>query len=137
MHILSLALMLLITQRAETPLLQEPPVLVVTGTAEVVALPDQAVVRLGIVRQAAIADSAQQQANSVAQDILRAVTSAGVPAKDIQTARLILSPVYNSRGGEQRITAYSATNTISIRLDNLGIVGNVIDAGLGAGANQL
>jgi uncharacterized protein YggE len=33
--------------------------------------------------------------------------------------------------------SYNATNTVSVRLDNLAIVGNVIDAGLKAGANQL
>jgi uncharacterized protein YggE len=110
---------------------------VVTGNSEVFAVPDEAVVRLGIVRQANVAETAQQQANSVAQDILKAITGVGIPAKDIQTARLVLSPVYNTRAGDQRIAAYSATNTVSVRIDNLGVVGTVIDAGLKAGANQL
>src|SRR5437016_3418722 len=112
---------------AQTP--QQPPVLVVTGTSEVLAVPDEAIVRLGIVRQGSVAGTAQEQANTVAQEILNAVTKAGVPSKDIQTARLVLSPVYNPRGSDQRIVSYNATNTVSIRLDNLSIVGSVIDAG--------
>jgi len=105
------------------------------------AVPDQATVRLGIVRQAAVAQTAQEQANTAAQEILNAVQKAGVPANQIQTARLVLTPVYAPRAPESRdaprIVAYNATNTISIRLDNLSIVGAVIDAGLKAGANQL
>jgi uncharacterized protein YggE len=134
MHMLSLAFVLLLAQRPEP---QQPPVLVVNGTSEVLAVPDEAIIRLGIVRQAATADMAQQQANTVANDILKAIGGVGVPAKDIQTARLILSPVYNTRTPEQRIVSYNATNTVSVRLDNLSTVGNVIDAGLKAGGNQL
>ena len=132
------AVLFAITQIAEPPSLPpQPPVLVVTGNAQVLAVPDEAIVRLGIIRQSAVAETAQEQANAVAQEILSAITKAGVPAKDIQTARLVLSPVYNTRGPDQRITSYNATNTVSIRLENLGIVGNVIDTGLKAGANQL
>ena len=107
-----------------------------TGTSEVLAVPDEAIVRLSIVRQASDAQTAQNQANAVAQEILSAIGKAGVPSKDIQTSRLVLSPVY-SRGADQHIVSYNATNTVSVRLDNLAIVGNVIDAGLKAGANQL
>jgi uncharacterized protein YggE len=135
--ILALAAFLAFAQSSQTPIPPQPPVIVVTGNSEVLAVPDEAVVRLGIVRQAPVAQTAQEQANTVAQEILSAITKAGVPSKDIQTSRLVLSPVYNQRGPDQRIVSYNATNTVSVRLDNLAIVGNVIDAGLKAGANQL
>ena len=140
MHPILLAgLSMFVQQPAPPP--PGPPVLIVGGNASVMAVPDQATVRLGIVRQAPVAQTAQEQANAAAQEILNAVQRAGVPANQIQTARLVLSPVYAPRGPESRdaprIVAYNATNTISIRLDNLSIVGAVIDAGLKAGANQL
>ena len=134
-----LAAFLTLTQIPQPPTNpQQPPVIVVTGTSEVLAVPDEAIVRLGIVRQATVAQTAQDEANTVAQEILSAIGKVGVPSKDIQTSRLVLSPVYNNtRGSDQRIVSYNATNTVSVRLDNLAIVGNVIDAGLKAGANQL
>ena len=135
MYTLAFALLLLAVQRPETPA-QQPPVLVVNGNSEVLAQPDEAV-RLGIVKQANVAETAQQQANQVAQEILKAIAGVGVPSKDIQTSRLVLSPVYNGRDAERRIVSYNATNSVSVRLDNLSIVGTVIDAGLKAGANQL
>ena len=49
--------------------------------------------------------------------------------------------MYAPRGPESReaprIVAYTAANSVSIRLSNLTLVGSVIDAGLKAGANQL
>src|SRR6516164_4348343 len=103
MQILALAFLLLAAQRPEAAAQQpSPPVLVVTGNSVILATPDQALVRLGIVRQAAVAQTAQEQANSVAQEILSAITKAGVAQKDIQTSRLVLTPVYNQRTGDQR-----------------------------------
>jgi uncharacterized protein len=125
-------------QRNDAP---PPPVIVVNGNAEVEAAPDEATVRLGIVRQAPTAQSAQEQANSVAQEILNALGKLGIPSQRIQTSRLTLSPVYAPQRGDSReaprIVAYSATNSVAIDLDKLNQIGPAIDAGLNAGANQV
>jgi uncharacterized protein YggE len=132
------ALLLLVAQQ---PGLSSPPVLVVTGSAQILVAPDEATVRLGIVRQSPNAQAAQEQANAVAQEILTAIGKVGIPSNQIQTARLVLSPVYAPRGPDSRdaprIVSYNATNSVSVRTDNLSLVGTVIDAGLRAGANQL
>jgi uncharacterized protein YggE len=134
-----LALVLILAQQSGPP--QGPPVLVVTGNAQILAVPDEATVRLGIVRQSPNAQAAQEQANAVAQEILNALAKIGVPSNQIQTARLVLSPVYAPRGPDSRdaprIVAYNASNSVSVRIDNLSMVGALIDAGLKAGANQL
>ena len=139
MHTLSLAVLFIFLQRPDAQ--PQPPVLVVTGTAQVFAMPDQATVRLGIVRQSTNAQAAQDQANTIAQEILSTIGKLGVPPNQIQTAKLVLSPVYAPRNVDSRdvprIAAYNATNTVSIRIENLSLVGAVIDAGLKAGANQL
>ena len=134
--LLAFAALLTLAQIPQASTTQQPPEILVNGTSEVLAAPDEAIVRLGILRQADVAETAQEQANAIAKEILSAIAKVGVPAKDVQTARLVLSPVY-SRGSVQRVVSYNATNTVSVRLDNLAIVGNVIDAGLQAGANQL
>jgi uncharacterized protein YggE len=115
--------------------------LVVNGNAQVMAAPDQAIVRLGIVRQSANAQAAQEQANAVGQEILNAIRRLGIAPQQVQTSRLILSPVYAPRTPESRdaprIVAYNATNSVAVRVEDLSLVGSVIDAGLKAGANQL
>ena len=139
MHVASIALLLMFAQRPDAP--PSPPVLVVSGSGQVLATPDEANVRLGIVRQAATAQAAQDQVNTIAQEILNAIGKLGVPSNQIQSARIQLSPVYAPRSPESRdaprIVAYNATNVVAVRVNNLSMIGAVIDAGLKAGANQL
>jgi len=136
---LTLATTGLAQQQRDTP---PPPVLVVNGSAQVQAAPDEATVRLGVVRQEATAQAAQEQANRAAQGILAEMTKLGIPAPRIQTSRLTLTPVYapqprsDSRDAP-RIVAYSASNQVAVELSNLTQIGPVIDGGLRGGANNL
>ena len=120
---------------------KEPSVLTVTGFGEVRIAPDEATVQLGVTRQRETAQEAQEEVNEVAQEILEAVIQLGVRAEHIQTSELRLSPVYTTRrpgsSSEPRVVAYRASNMVSVRLENLSLVGLVIDAAMKAGGNQL
>ena len=119
-----------------------PPVLIVSGNAQAEATPDEATVRLGIVRQETTAQAAQDQANRVAQAILSEIAKLGIPATQIRTSRLSLTPIYapgprsDSREAP-RIASYSASNQVSVEVTNLTQIGPIIDAGLRAGSNQV
>jgi uncharacterized protein YggE len=107
--------------------------------------PDRAVVRLGVTAEAPEAAAAQSQVNEVMQAILDAVTALNVPERAIRTEQLTLSPVYGDmrpspnqqQRNEPRIVGYSASNVVSVELDDLSRIGDVVDAGIEAGANQL
>ena len=118
------------------------PMLSVSGTGEARVAPDEATVRLGVVAQAPTARAAQEEVNRTANAVLEAIRKQGIKAEDIQTSGLSLSPLYSQGrpGAEEqapRITGYQANNTVTIRVEDLTKVGPVIDAGLGAGANNL
>lgn len=122
------------------------PVISVSGTGEVRQAPDEATVRLGVVAEADTAQEAQSEANRTAHRILEAVTALGVEREAIQTSRLVLDPVYSQPGPDERlgnrpyeprIVGYRASNVVSVRLDDLARVGPVIDAAVGAGANEV
>lgn len=117
------------------------PVLSVQGTGQARVKPDEATVRLGVLSQAPTARAAMEESNRAANAILEAIRKLGVRAEDIQTSELSLNPLYanipESRGGEPRITGYQASNIVSVRLENLDLVGPVVDGGLAAGANRL
>jgi uncharacterized protein YggE len=117
-------------------------ILTVTGHGEVNARPDTADVRLGIEGQADSAAAAQQSVNSVMQKVLEQIKKVGIKENAIQTAGLSLSPVYapqkpGQEGEPPRVVGYRASNSIRVELHDLSLVGQVIDAGLGAGANRL
>ena len=116
----------------------------VNGSGEIKVTPDQAIVRLGVTKEAKTAQQAQQQVNTAAQAILDAVRKLGIDPKQIQTSQLNLYPVYSQgpvepmRGEHTpEIVGYRASNVISVTVLNLQQTGPVIDAGLSAGANQL
>lgn len=123
----------------------DPPTLTVTGQAEVSARPDQATVRLGAVAQAEQAGAAQQQVNRIMEAAIEKIKALGIADAAISTAGLSLQPVYNQppprpandQPFEPQIVAYRASNTVQVRIDDLSKVGPIIDAGVGAGANQL
>jgi uncharacterized protein YggE len=118
------------------------PMLSVSGTGEARVAPDEATVRLGVVAQAPTARAAQEQVNRTANAVLEAIRKQGIEAEDIQTSGLSLSPMYSQGRPDAeerapRITGYQANNTVTIRVEDLTKVGPIIDAGLGAGANNL
>jgi uncharacterized protein len=123
----------------------ERPTITVNGNAEVSVAPDQAVVRLGMVAENAAAAEAQGAVNRVMRDLVAALMRAGLPERAIRTEDLSLFPVYDNatpavradRPSEPRIVGYRASNIVSAEITDLAKIGDVIDAGIKAGANQL
>ncbi len=123
-----------------------PPTLTVTGDGEISTSPDRAVVELGAVAQAEQASGAQEQVNAVMQAAIKAIREVGIGDKMISTVGISLNPVYTDRQPipldresppDPRITGYRAGNRVRVVIDDLKQVGDVIDAGVKAGANQV
>ncbi len=114
-------------------------VMTVTGTAQIFASPDEAIVRLGVTQNAGTAQDAQSQANAVIQKLLTSLKSLGIPKENIQTSRMSLSPIYTqARPGETpRIASYQANDLLSIRVSDFSLVGKIVDAGTSAGINDV
>ena len=138
---LILSAFLVLPAQGQSDTEREPSTLTVSGRGEVRVAPDEATVHLGVSRQRETAQEAQEEVNQVAQEILAAVIQLGVKAEQIQTSELRLSPVYSTRrpgpSEEPRVVAYRASNMVSVRLEDLSLVGPTIDSAMEAGANQL
>lgn len=119
----------------------EPGRLTLSATGEVAAAPDMASVTSGVVTEADTAQDAVRANAEAMTAVFAALEEAGIAERDIQTSNFRVSPVYssyNSRSGEaRRITGFEASNTVSARVRDVDAVGGVIDALVGAGANQL
>ena len=149
MPVLPLLIVLLLTAAVSAqPMNAMPdfPTITVTGEATVAVKPDRAVIGLGAVAQADDAAAAQQRVNEIMHKAIDAIRQVGVPEDRIQTAGLSLQPVYSQPGRRQMqdgeghvptIVGYRASNTVRVQLDDLELIGKVIDAGITAGANQL
>jgi uncharacterized protein YggE len=122
--------------------IEEIPFLSVTGRAEVLVEPDQAIIQLGVRAEAGTAREAQSEINRTIEKILKSLEALGINANQIQTSELSLQPVYadarnRTYAGEPRTVGYSASYTLSVKTEELSEISSVIDQALEAGANQL
>jgi len=118
---------------AQTP----PPAISVTGEATVSVAPDQAWIDGGVTSEGKTAREASEANNAAMGKVLEALKAAGIDAKDIQTSRLSLQPVYPpNRTGPATIAGYRASNRVTIRVRDVAKVSGVIDVLVGAGANE-
>ena len=122
----------------EQPSRADERTIVVPGTGRVTVEPDVATVHLGVALTRPTAAAAREAGAATMTEILRAVTAAGVERRDVQTSLLGLGPLtdYSAEGG-QRVTGFQLTNTVEITVRDVAAAGQVIDAGLGAGATSL
>jgi uncharacterized protein YggE len=72
---------------------------------------------------------------------LKRFKKTGIERRLIHTTGLTLAPVYAPQKPANpeapRVVAYRAANTIEVTIDDLKLMGTVIDAGVGTGANRL
>ncbi len=109
----------------------------VTGTAEVTAIPDTAMVSLGINKSSPTVESAQEQVNQVINKITLDVKNLGVEEKDIKTTNYTVNPDYDYVDGRQTPRGYTVSANISVTLDSIEKANNAIDIATRDGATQV
>jgi uncharacterized protein YggE len=117
----------------------EPSVTVV-GTGTVSVRPDTAEVSAGVVTQSATAAQALSENSVRVEKVLKAVTAAGIAERDVQTTNVSVVPL--RRQGRQdahppEIVGYEVSNQVRVKVRDLGVLGRLLDALVGEGANVL
>ena len=107
----------------------------VSGTGVVNSVPNRADFTFGVSTSAKTATAALAADGSQMRRLIDALKKRGIASRDIQTAQISLSPNMNQRGN--RVLGYTASNSVTARIVKLGDAGSVIDAAVGAGANQV
>lgn len=112
--------------------------LTVSANGEVRRVPDVAMISAGVVTDAAEASIALTDNSTRMARVVAALKKAGIAARDIQTSNLSLNPRYDYPERESpRLIGYQASNTVSVKLRELQRAGDVIDALVREGANQV
>jgi uncharacterized protein YggE len=107
----------------------------VTGTGSVDTVPDLALYSFSVDSPAKTATAAYALNGPAAQKLVDAVRGAGVARADIQTTATSLQPQTSDDG--RTIVGYVASTSISAKVRELGKVGEVLDAAVGAGATGI
>jgi uncharacterized protein len=107
----------------------------VTGSGTVSAAPTQAGFDFGVSTRGKTAVEALAGDSAQMSKLIAALKGAGIPASAIQTSSVSLSPVTNADGSA--IVGYTASNTVSVSIDDLSRAGSIVDTAVAAGANQV
>lgn len=132
---LATAIVLALPAAAETV----PATIAVTGEGKVDMAPDMAMLPLGVTSQADTAAAALKANSDGLAGALGRLKAAGIEDRDIQTSGLSLHPNvdYSSSGREPQVRGYTAANMLTVRLRDLSVLGQTLDAVVTEGANTL
>ncbi len=112
--------------------------LVVTGMGMVDLIPDVAYIYAGVhTEDASVADAVSAN-NAKAQAVMAAFRRFGVEGKDIQTTNFSIWPQQQyDKDGQLTGTTYAVDNTIYVTVRDLEKLGDLLEAGIEAGANSI
>lgn len=108
-------------------------IMTLTGKGQVTAVPDIAVLRLGVETIGENLTAIQSENARISQAVLQAIKQLGIT--DIKTAFYTINKVYDYVDNRQIDKGYSVRNILEIRTRNMDQVGKVIDVAVAAGAN--
>jgi uncharacterized protein YggE len=114
----------------------------VTGLGEVTATPDIAHVTVGVRTVAKTARAALSENSTTMAAVLDALRSRGIADRDMRTTNVSLHPRWRTDVKEngtraQVLTGYEATNLLRVTCRDLSKLGELLDALVGAGANDM
>lgn len=113
-----------------------------SATGEVVSSPDRAEIQVGVETENADVKVAQSQNAERMTRITNAIKALGIPADHLTTTGYSVYPIYDDGVtpipmGVRKVRVYRVSNTLLIRIDDIGRVGEVIDTAVSSDANQV
>jgi uncharacterized protein len=109
-----------------------------SGQATVTAKPDRASVDIGVATRASTAQAASEQNAKQTSEVLTIIRRALGTGGEVQTSNYTLAPQYDYANNQPgRLIGYDATNTVLVTVDDLSLLGKIIDAATKSGANNI
>lgn len=111
----------------------------VTGEGKVTVTPDIALLYVGVETEADTVANAQQQANAAMDAVQKALKNNGIADNDIKTQYFSINPVrnYNPQTGDQSVTGYHVSNSLTVKIRKVNDAAKIIDAVTAAGGNNI
>ena len=122
---------------SDAPAIQQKKVITVSGYGTVDTHPDEAVLRLAVVTQSEDAKNASDENVEKMDAVLAALYEIGISEEDAVTSGYRVWPQYSWRDDEQQLIGFQVRNSLTVTVRDIEKIGDVIDAALGAGANEI
>ena len=119
----------------------QPGIISISGEGEINAAPDMAFINSGVVTTAKTAREALTQNTVAMANLVLLLTNSGIDERDIQTSNFSVSPQYSynstSNNSPPKIVGYRVSNSLSVAVRDLNILGDIIDRAVSVGANSI
>ncbi|MDJ0928775.1 MAG: SIMPL domain-containing protein [Gammaproteobacteria bacterium] len=111
----------------------------VTGTASVIATPDKALINMGVEARNMDLQAARDRVARVAANFLKLADKLGIPEGKVQTTGLTMRPEYrwDRDGQQQQLQGYYVQRQLQVELDDIELLGELIEAAVNSGVNQV
>ena len=111
----------------------------VNGMGEVQAVPDVAVLNLGVQAEATTVAEAQSMASNAMTAVMAALKAGGVADKDIQTSgySVYQQTQWDNNKQTSVVTGYQVSNTVQVKVRQVADAGTVLDAVVAAGGDLI
>lgn len=111
----------------------------VAGRGVASAPPDLATIFTGVVTMAKTAKKALADNNNHFGQVLQVLKEKGIDDKDVQTTSFGVNPQFERRSGGERgkVIGYRVSNEVQVKVRDLDILGEVLDALVTAGSNNI
>jgi len=110
----------------------------VSAEGKVYTKPDIALISLSVLSKGKTVKDVTKDGNTKMNQVIDAVKGLGVEAKDITSTEYNLYPeYYYPENLPPKLTGYQLSQQIQVKIRKLDQVEDVLDAGIGAGANQV
>jgi uncharacterized protein len=112
----------------------------ISGHGEVRAVPDLAVVNLGVLSSAATAREALDANTKAMTSLMSVLQTASIDSKDISTSNFSVNPRYDygqNNGQPPKLAGYDVSNTVAVTVRKIATVGDILDKAVSSGSNQI
>lgn len=116
---------------------QKTDLFTVTGEGKVTVTPDVAILNLGMSTKKNTVKAAQAEANTVINNLTKAIKELGVKDEDIKTTNYSVYPDYDYSSGTNRIIGYNVNISLSVIVKNIDSVNDILDKATALGANSV
>jgi uncharacterized protein YggE len=114
--------------------------LVVSGTGEIYAKPDLALMTFSVVTEAKTVDATMAENTEKMNNIISSIKSQGVEDKDLKTTSFSIYPkveTYLYPPGKRILVGYEVSQSLQVKIRDLGRIGDIIQGATDNGANQV
>lgn len=118
-----------------------PQTMRISASGKVTAVPDLAIVTLGVESQGTDAVDVKNKNNQKMNQIINFIKQQGVDEKDLQTTGFYASPRYNYVNGQNNLIGYQASQSVTIKIKGIdksqAQLEKILDGAVNNGANDV